>query len=128
MTIAVDKLIQTIQQLPKPDQEYVVASLLNSEQAEAGRSCIVRDESLLGGEPVIYGTKTPVRAIVEMWRIGTAPEEIPEHLPHLSLSQVFHALSYYADHQSEINRYIELNRVPEDMIHPAVKADRLLYI
>ena len=68
----------------------------------------ISDPTILGGEPIIQGTKTPVRAIVELWRMGVAPEEIPIHLPHLTLAQIFDALSYYADHQAEINHYIEL--------------------
>jgi len=83
---------------------------------------IISDSQLLDGEPVIEGTKTTVRAIVELWRLGIRPEEIPTHLPHLTLAQVFGALSYYSDHQAEINRYIELNRVPEHLVHPTVKA------
>jgi uncharacterized protein (DUF433 family) len=43
---------------------------------------IAVDESILGGEPIIKDTRTPVRAIVEMWRLGHSPEEIPNHLPH----------------------------------------------
>ncbi len=82
---------------------------------------VVSDPELLKGEPVIRGTKTSVRAIVELWRLGIAPEEIPLHLPHLQLAQIFDALSYYADHQEEINKYIELNRVPDSLVHPAVK-------
>jgi uncharacterized protein (DUF433 family) len=81
---------------------------------------VVRDQQLLDGEPIIVGTKTSVRAIVEMWRLGMVPEEIPLHLPHLTLAQVFDALSYYADNQAEINHYIEINRIPEHLIHPAV--------
>ena len=57
-------------------------------------SYIVSNEALLGGEPVIRGTKTPVRAIVEMWRMGVSPDEIPIHLPHIMLAQVFDALRY----------------------------------
>ncbi len=87
-------------------------------------SYIVTDDSLLDGEPVIRGTKTPVRAIVELWRLGMPPEEIPTHLPHLTLAQVFAALSYYAEHQSEINHYIEINRVPEHLIHPLVRQEK----
>ncbi|MBW4491697.1 MAG: DUF433 domain-containing protein [Oscillatoria princeps RMCB-10] len=83
---------------------------------------IVRDDAILGGEPIIRGTRTPVRAIVESWRLGIAPEEIPQGLPHLTLAQVFDALSYYLDHQSEINSYIERNRIPEDLIDPLVRA------
>lgn len=82
---------------------------------------VVRDPALLEGEPVVAGTKTPVRAIVELWRLGVRPEEIPQHMPHLTLAQVFDALSFYADHQPEINEYIERNRVPENLVHPAVR-------
>lgn len=82
---------------------------------------VIRDENLLNGEPILRGTKTPVRAIVEMWRNGVAPEEIPIHLPHLTLAQVFGALAYFAENQSEIEQYIERNRVPESLIHPLLK-------
>lgn len=86
-----------------------------------GHRYIVRDEQILSGEPVVGGTRTPVRAVVELWRLGTPPEQIPAQLPHLSLAQVFDALSYYSDHQAEIHRYIELNRVPDDRIDPLVR-------
>ncbi len=82
---------------------------------------IASDEKILGGEPIIRNTRTPVRAIVEQWRLGLLPEEIPKHLPHLTLAQVFDALSYYSDHQVEINIYIERNRIPDDLIDPLVK-------
>jgi uncharacterized protein (DUF433 family) len=82
---------------------------------------IVKDDRILSGEPIIKETRTPVRAVVEMWRMGVAPEEIPISLPHLTLAAVFDALSYYSDHQEEINEYIERNRVPDDLIHPYVK-------
>jgi uncharacterized protein (DUF433 family) len=82
---------------------------------------IVKDDHILSGEPIIKGTRTPVRAIVETWRMGIPPEEIPKGMPHLSLAQVFDALSYYSDHQSEINNYIERNRIPDELIDPLVK-------
>lgn len=92
---------------------------------EDRRSYIVTDESLLNGEPIIRGTKTPVRAIVELWRLGIQPEEIPTHLPHIALAQVFDALRYYAENQLQINHYIEINRVPEELIHPVLRRERL---
>jgi len=81
-----------------------------------GHSYVERDDSILGGEPIIKGTRTPVRAVVETWRLGIAPEDIPAHLPHLTLAQVFAALSYFADHQAEITGYIERNRVSDDLL------------
>jgi uncharacterized protein (DUF433 family) len=82
---------------------------------------IVRDGRILSGEPIIKGTRTPVRAIVENWRLGIRPEEIPEHLPHLTLAQVFDALSYFSDHQDEILAHIERNRIRDDEIDPLVR-------
>ena len=83
---------------------------------------IVRDEEILSGEPIITGTRTPVRAIVETWRLGFQPEEIPNLMPHLTLAQVFDALSYYSENQEEINQFIELNRIPDELIDPLVKS------
>jgi len=83
---------------------------------------VTSNPEILGGEPIIEGTRTSVRAIVGLWRLGTMPEEISTHLPHLTLAQVFDALSFYLDHQTEINQYIEQNQVPNELIHPSVKA------
>ncbi len=82
---------------------------------------VVTDTQILSGEPIIKGTRTPVRAIVETWRMGVAAEEITHHLPHLTQAQVFDALSYYSDHQEEINGHIEHNRVPDELIDPLVR-------
>jgi uncharacterized protein (DUF433 family) len=83
---------------------------------ETEHAHIVKDEHILGGEPIVRGTRTPVRAVVELWRLGYVPEEIVNSLPHLSLAVVFDALSYYSDHQVEINEHIERNRVPDDLV------------
>ena len=82
---------------------------------------IVSNRQILSGEPIIEGTRTPVRAVVEIWREGTPAEAIPNRLPHLSLAQVFDALSYYSDHREEIHAYIENNRVPDDLVDPLVR-------
>ena len=80
---------------------------------------IVRDDQILSGEPIIRGTRTPVRAIVETRRLGVLPEDVPKHLPHLTLAQVYDALGYATDHTDEIERYIQANRVPDHLIHPS---------
>lgn len=73
---------------------------------------IVRDDDILGGEPIIRGSRTPVRAVVETRRMGVAAEDVVTHLPHLTVAQVFDALSYFSDHSEEIMGYVERNRVP----------------
>jgi uncharacterized protein (DUF433 family) len=46
---------------------------------------IVRDEAILSGEPIIKGTRTPVRAIVETRRMSAAPDDAPTCMTHLTL-------------------------------------------
>ncbi len=82
---------------------------------------ITTNEKILSGEPIIKGTRTPVRAIVENWRLGLSPEEIVRGLPHLTLAEIFEAMSYYYDNKAEIDEYIERNRIPEELIHPLVR-------
>lgn len=89
--------------------------------AETLSRYVTRNPEILGGEPIITGTRTPVRAIVGLWRLGIQPEEILDHFPHLALAQVFDALSFYLDHQVEINALIEQNQIPDELIHPSVK-------
>jgi uncharacterized protein (DUF433 family) len=75
---------------------------------------IVSNQAIHGGEPTVAGTSTPVRAIAEMWNLGISAEEIPLHLSHLQLQQVFAALCYYLSHRQEIDRYIAANQVPDE--------------
>lgn len=82
---------------------------------------ITTNKEILSGEPIIKGTRTPVRSIVEKWRIGYTPEDIVRGLPHLTLAQVFEAMSYYYDNKEEIDDYIERNRIPDELIHPLVR-------
>jgi uncharacterized protein (DUF433 family) len=89
---------------------------------ETSSRYVTSNPEILGGEPIIIGTRTSIRAIVGLWRLGIMPEEILNHLPHLTLAQVFDALSFYLDHQTEINNYIEQNQVPNELVHPSVKA------
>lgn len=90
-------------------------------ETEVAYRYITTNKEILSGEPIIKGTRTPVRAIVENWRLELSPEEIVRGLPHLTLAQVFEAMSYYYDNQAEIDDYIERNRVPDELIHPLVR-------
>ena len=71
---------------------------------------VTQVEGVAGGKPGIRGTRTPVRSIVAYHRMGNTPEEIQVKLPHVSLAQIYDALSFYYDHQAEIDADIEANR------------------
>ena len=115
--VAVDTQ-QVVRQIGVLQEQLVQLQRLVTPQAAAGAPTehpyITRVESILGGEPIIKGTRTPVRSIVEHWKFGDTPEEIARKLPHLRLAHIFDALSYYDDHREEIERHIVLNRVPVD--------------
>lgn len=56
----------------------------------------------------IAGTRVKVREIVtDRWVHGSSPEELHFQYPHLSMAQIHSALSYYFQHQDEIDAEIE---------------------
>jgi len=66
---------------------------------------IVSDKNYCGGSPVIRGTKFPVRSVVNyVLRQGLSPEEIVGEFSHLTLAQIYDALSYYYDNKENIDR------------------------
>ena len=66
---------------------------------------IWRRPGVCGGAPVIRGTRIAVRLVVDHGiRGGATPEEMLRAWPHLTLAQIYDALSYYYDHKKEIDR------------------------
>jgi len=100
---------------------YILLGKITIMEVTTKHLYIVCDPDILDGEPIIKGTRTTVRAVVENWRLGLSPEEIVIHLPHLTLAQVFDALSYYSDHQKEIVALIEENKIPQNLVHSSVR-------
>jgi uncharacterized protein (DUF433 family) len=72
---------------------------------------------------MMHDSRVPVRAVAELWRIGVRPENIPDHLPHIGLAEVFDALGYYADHRDEVDQFIEINRVLDEEVHFSVRGE-----
>ena len=63
---------------------------------------IVRTPEMRGGRPRIAGTGVTVRRIVGWYKLGLSPEEIADEFGHLSLAQVYAALTYYHANHAEI--------------------------
>ncbi|MEG3439181.1 DUF433 domain-containing protein [Pannus brasiliensis CCIBt3594] len=61
-----------------------------------------RDPKIHGGCPIIAGTGVTVRRVVIWYKQGYQPEQIADEIPHLSLAQVYAALTYYHANQAEI--------------------------
>ena len=54
---------------------------------------IEKNPQLRGGRPIIAGTGTTVRTIAGLYKLGLSAEEIATQLPHLTLAQIYAALT-----------------------------------
>jgi uncharacterized protein (DUF433 family) len=63
---------------------------------------IVRSPEIRNGRPRIAGTGITVRRVVSWYKVGLSPEEIADRIGHLTLAQVYAALTYYHANRDEI--------------------------
>lgn len=56
--------------------------------------------------PIITGTRTSVRRIAGLYNQGNNAEEIARRLNHLTITQVYAALTYYHGNREEIDQDI----------------------
>lgn len=57
--------------------------------------------------------KTRVRldTVITAWKQGDSPEQIVENFDVLDLADVYSVVSYYLNHRSEVEHYLEQNRL-----------------
>jgi len=85
-----------------PDQ---IADELLRQQLMPEHAYIEVVEKITGSQAMMKGTRVPVSIIIGDLRMGETPESLVDNiLPHLTLAQVYDALSYYHDHQDEIEQ------------------------
>jgi len=70
---------------------------------------------ICGGRPVIVGTRFTVRSVVvHVLHQGLTPEELVREFPHLTMAQIYDALSFYYDHKDEIDG--DIAQSPEEAL------------
>ena len=72
---------------------------------------IVRVPGVCGGRPIVRGSRVAVWHIARLFKAGYTVDEIEQEYPHLPPAGIYDALSYYLDHQEEIECDIAENRV-----------------
>jgi uncharacterized protein (DUF433 family) len=76
-------------------------------QAVKTEHCYVhKDGAICGGDPVIVGTRIPVRLIYQRTQAGETVEMIRQAYPHITPAQIHDALSYAYDHLVAIEQEI----------------------
>ena len=84
---------------------------------------IVRVAGVCGGRPTIKGTRISVRHIAQLYKAGDTVEEILQAHSHLNVAAVYDAISYYLDHQQEIEKEIAENRLEALMAKDDLEID-----
>ena len=95
------------------------------EQQVEEQSHIVCRPDISGGEPLIRSTRISVRHILERRQAGQSVEDILAALPHLTPAQVYAALSYYYDHQSEIDQLIKESQPERVIAEQGLRAEQV---
>lgn len=62
------------------------------------------------GDYFVAGSRVLLDAIVYEFLDGRLPETIQQSFPTLKLAQVYGAITFYLDHQPEINSYLQQRR------------------
>ena len=85
---------------------------------------IVQTPGICGGRPAIKGTRITVADIAFRHRRGEGVDEMLEAWPHLTPAQVHDALSYYYDHQAQIDAEVDraLDDAYSQRLYPAGRA------
>ena len=63
---------------------------------------IVASPEIRAGRPRIAGTGVTVQRVVSWYKLGFGPEDIADEIDHLSLAQVYAALTYYHVNREQI--------------------------
>lgn len=87
---------------PTPAQGLTANHRAHASSTGAENWHVVTTPGVCDGQPIIRGTRILVRAIIGYHKLGLGVDEILDGLPHLAPAQLYAALSYYYDHQDEI--------------------------
>lgn len=105
-----DGILRPVQPLDLAERQVVQIKL--NIHATTDHPHITRSPDVCSGRPVVRGTRIPVKVLVRYHQMGYTPEEILAGHAGLTPAQLHDALSYYYDHQAEIEADIEADELP----------------
>ena len=73
---------------------------------ESRHQRIVRDPRIHGGEPIVRGTRVPVRAVVVAWRAEPDMRSILDAYPRLAKADARDALEYYEERHAALDERV----------------------
>jgi uncharacterized protein (DUF433 family) len=103
-------VVERAEALQRPLTE-VASELILTEATASIHPYVERRVGVLGGKPVVKGTRLPVWQLAERLQLGDSPEDLLDAYQHISAAALYDAISYYYDHRLEIQQQIEQNRL-----------------
>lgn len=76
------------------------------------------------GEYYVAATRVPLGVVVASWKCDTPPGRIVEQFPTLSLADVYGAITYYLDHERELEAHFARLREEYERERLAARAER----
>lgn len=70
----------------------------------------------------IKAKRVSLDSLVYQWREGLSPETIRDCYPVLTLKEVYGAISFYLDHQAEIDEYLRQAAQEEEVMAEHLRA------
>ena len=86
---------------------------------EVSHPYVISREDIAGSRPIMAGTRTRISTVVAYYKLGYSPEELAREFPHLTLSQIHDALSYYYEHREQIDK--EIDEESEDNLKALIR-------
>ena len=92
-------------------EKQIVTISINPTESETEHSYIDQIADVCGGRPIIKGTRIPVKVLVNHYLRNESVADILSGFPNLTTAQFYAAISYYYDHQNEIDADIEADEL-----------------
>ncbi len=89
----------------------IASEIITAKADDKPHPYVEQRNGVVGGKPVIKGTRLPIWQIAERLRAGDSPDDFLSDYPQVSAAALYDAISYYFDHRIEIERQIEENQL-----------------
>jgi uncharacterized protein (DUF433 family) len=92
-------------------EKQVVTISINPTKTQTEHPYIDKISDVCGGRPIIKGTRIPVKVLVNHYQRNESVADILLGFPNLTIAQFYAAISYYYDHQNEIDTDIKADEL-----------------
>ena len=75
---------------------------------------IIKNPRVLHAEPILEGTRIPVRTVVQLMRLFEDMSAVQRELPFFTVADIEAALQYYAVYRDEIEYWIAFDKADDD--------------